>query len=99
MSCKEIKFREVEQPFTICVEDDGILIKHKDNEVFASFEDFRNHMALKAILGEKFGYNLKDPLTDSIVGGLQANVKFGDLYRVCLKYENDKCEGKLHNGR
>jgi len=71
MNCKETKLKEVEQPFTVCVEDDGILIKHKDSGVFVSFEDFKNYMALKAILGEKFGYDLKDPLTDRIKMGVK----------------------------
>jgi hypothetical protein len=93
MNCNEIKIKEIEQPFNLCVEDDGIIIKHKDDTAFVSFEDFRNYLALKAIFGEKFGYDIKDPLTDKIVGTLQVSLKLGDLYKVCLKYENDRCEG------
>ena len=86
----------------MCIESIGIRLKHKEKEVLIDFADFENARALREIIDEEFGYDVRDPLNGRIVFFLKndANVnqllnkaKHGESYEVCLEFVNGECNG------
>jgi hypothetical protein len=86
----------------VCIESIGIRLKHKEKEVLIDFADFENARALREIIDEEFGYDVRDPLNGRIVFFLKndANVnqllnkaKHGESYEVCLEFVNGECNG------
>ena len=99
-NCSEIKIKDTNLSFTICVEPSGIRLKHKEKEVSIDFGDFENPRALRAILDEEFNYDIKDPLNGKIafflkndinVNQLLYKAKYNDSYEVCLEFVNGEC--------
>jgi len=86
----------------VCVEVTGIRIRHKEKEVLIDFGDFENPRALREVLDEEFGYDVKDPLSgriafflhnDANVNQLLNKVKHSESYEVCLEFVNGTCNG------
>jgi hypothetical protein len=101
-NCSEVKVRDTDLTFTICVESTGIRLKHKDKEVLIDFADFENPRALRSVLDEEFNYDIKDPLNgkiafylnnDANVNQLLHKAKYGESYEVCLEFVNGECSG------
>jgi len=99
-NCLEVKIKDTDLSFTVCVESTGLRIKHKEKEVLIDFGDFENPRALREVLDEEFGYDVKDPLNGRIAFFLQDDVnvnqllndaKHGDSYEVCLEFINGEC--------
>ena len=99
-NCSEVKIKDTDLSFTVCVEPTGIRLKHKEKEALIDFGDFENPRALREVLDEEFGYDVRDPLNGKIVFSLHndANVnqllnkaKHGETYEVCLKFVNGEC--------
>jgi hypothetical protein len=66
-NCSEVRIKDTDLSFTVCVEVTGIRLKHKEKEVLIDFADFENTRALREVLDEEFGYDVKDPLNGRIV--------------------------------
>jgi hypothetical protein len=86
----------------VCVEVTGIRLRHKEKEVLIDFGDFENPRALREVLDEEFGYDVKDPLSgriafflhnDANVNQLLNTIKHGETYEVCLEFVNGACNG------
>ena len=102
-NCSEVKIKDTDLSFTICVDSTGIRLKHKDKEVLIDFADFENPRALRSVLDEEFNYDIKDSLNgkiafylnnDANVNKLLNNAKSGDSYEFCLKLINGECIDK-----
>lgn len=100
IDCSEVRIRDTDLSFTVCVEVTGIRIKHKEKEVLIDFDDFKNPRALREVLDEEFGYDVRDTLNGKIAFFLQDDVnvnqllnkaKHGDSYEVCLEFINGEC--------
>ncbi len=79
-----------------------LLIFYEEKEVLIDFGDFENPRALREVLEEEFGYDVKDPLNgriafflhnDANVNQLIDAVKHGKTYEVCLEFVNNTCNG------
>ena len=101
-NCSEVRIRDTDLSFTVCVETTGIKIQHKGKEVLIDFDDFKNPRALREVLDEEFGYDIRDPLSGKIAFSLQDdvnvnqllnNTKYGESYEVCLEFINGECSG------
>ncbi len=101
-NCSEVRIRDTDLSFTVCIEAIGIRIKHKEKEVLIDFDDFKNPRALREVLDEEFGYDVRDPLSGKIafflqddvnVNQLLNNAKHGESYEVCLEFVNGECNG------
>jgi hypothetical protein len=100
-NCSEVRIRDTDLSFTVCIEVTGIGIKHKEKEVLIDFNDFENPRALREVLDEEFGYDVRDPLSGKIAFFLQDDVNVNQLlknakhgvYEVCLEFVNSECNG------
>jgi hypothetical protein len=101
-NCSEVRINDTDLSFTVCVEPTGIRLRHKEKEVLIDFGDFENPRALREVLDEEFGYDVRDPLNgrivfflknDANVNQLLNNAKHGDSYEVCLEFVNGECNG------
>ena len=100
-NCSEVRIRDTDLSFIICIEPTGIRLKHKEKEVLIDFNDFENPRALREVLDEEFGYDVKDPINGKItfllkddikVNELLHKTKYGDSYQVCLEFMNGECD-------
>jgi hypothetical protein len=100
-NCSEVRIKDTDLSFIVCVESTGIRIKHKEKEVLIDFDDFENPRALREVLDEEFGYDVRDPLSGKIAFFLQDDVNVNQLlnnakhgvYEVCLEFINGECNG------
>jgi hypothetical protein len=101
LNCSEVKIRDTDLSFVVCVEVTGIRIKHKEKEVLIDFDDFENPRALREVLDEEFSYDVRDPINGKIafllkddvkVNELLHKAKHSDLYEVCLEFMNGECD-------
>jgi len=99
-NCSEVKISDTDLSFTVCVESTGIRIKHKDKEALINFADFENPRALREVLDEEFGYDVKDQLNgkiafylanDANVNQLLNKAKSGESYEFCIDFVNGEC--------
>ena len=78
-NCTEVKIPDTELVFTICVDALGLKLIHNNKEVTVDLKDFENTLALRAILDQEFGIDLKDPLNGRIAFYLQQNININKL--------------------
>ncbi|PVU76937.1 hypothetical protein DDW12_08790 [Sulfolobus islandicus] len=78
-NCTEVKIPDTELVFTICVDALGLKLIHNNKEVTVDLKDFENPLALRAILDQEFGIDLKDPLNGRIAFYLQQNINSNKL--------------------
>jgi len=101
-NCSEVRIKDTDLTFTICVESVGIRIRHKEKEVLIDFTDFENPRALREVLDEEFDYDIKDPLNgriafflknDANVEQLLSKIKYNNSHEVCIEFINNECNG------
>lgn len=77
-NCVDVKVPDTELVFTVCV-DLGLKLIHNNKEVTVDLKDFENPLALRAILDQEFGIDLKDPLNGRAAWTLQQNLDVNKL--------------------
>jgi hypothetical protein len=94
--CVNVKIENL--TFNVCLDSTGLIISDGKREAKVDFTDFRNSRALREILAEEFGIDLKDPLNGRTAFLLQQNVDINKLAysdigvpnpSVCVHYSDE----------